>query len=352
VNLEINGTPYTNFISARCELRLDSLSSSFSFQADAGESVFPFRVGDACRVIADGFVILTGYVEIIEHQYSATSHTVTVSGRDKTADLLDSTVNPIDDLRGEQLELKAVIQAVLDDIGANLSVIDNALPAPFTAAETVASPEAGDRAFSFIEKYSRKRQVLLTSDEQGNVQIDKNRGLTADGVVQHVVGRDDNNVISADFSIDSTGRYNLYKMVSQLNYTALNNAGETETATAVNQSGLVTDPEIRPGRQLVFLAETAGGSEDDQKRADWERNIRRARGLLYNATVKGYRVGNDSGDVWRVNRLYKIDDSYLGAAVDMLLNAATFSYNLDEGKTTSLQFVDKDSYATEQPQVN
>ena len=57
-------------------------------------------------------------------------------------------------------------------------------PKAFSDAEDLASPEPGENAFAFIEKYAKKRQVLLTSDSSGRIVIDANSGIKADGAVQ------------------------------------------------------------------------------------------------------------------------------------------------------------------------
>ena len=47
------------------------------------------KAGAACRVTIDGRAVITGYVDDVEASWSATSHEYRVSGRDKTADLVD-----------------------------------------------------------------------------------------------------------------------------------------------------------------------------------------------------------------------------------------------------------------------
>jgi len=346
MRLEVKGVQYDNFISASCEIRLDALSNTFSFEASLPEGEpLPFKGGDPVKVLVDGELALTGSIEIIEVTYNADNHVVTVSGRDKTGDLLDSSIDALADLRADNLTLKNVIETIIDNIGADITVIDNANPEPFNPAEDIASPEAGDNAFAFIEKFSRKRQVLLTSDANGNVVIETNRGQTAEGSIQHIIGASDNNVLASEFRFDTTGRFNIYKFASQLNPAALNSAGDTDPTSIVDQSGGVSDAEIRAGRQLILVAESPFSSTQDEKRAKWELDIRRARGLIYSATVPGFRVGGDTGDLWKINRLYQIVDDYLGKQEPMLANSITFSIDVDNGRQTAIGFVDEKSYS-------
>ena len=345
MRLEVNGVQYTNFVSASCQIRLDSLSNMFSFEAAAPSGqALPFKGGEACSVIVDGEIVLTGFIEVVSVNYDAGVHTINVSGRDKTGDLLDSTIDKIDDIRGDGLTLKILIEKVVAHLGLDIQVIDEVSPDPFNAAEDIAAPEPGDNAFQFIEKYARKRQVLLTSNSNGDIVIAANSGIAADGVVQHSIGSNDNNVLSSSFSYDTTGRYNAYKMASGLNPVALNLAGDTDLASLVSQGGGVFDTEIRPGRQLILVSESPFSDGNCEKRANWEADIRKARGLIYSATVPAYRVGGDSGDLWQTNRVYQIIDDFVGKIEPMLCNSVSFTIDAENGRNTTLGFVGKNAY--------
>ncbi len=344
--LEVDSIPYDNFVSASCEIRLDALSNTFSFDAVAANfDPLPFKGGEACKVIVEGETVLTGTIEVVSVSGDASNTTITFQGRDKTADLLDSTLDSISDLTGP-ITLKEVIEKVIDQLKIDISVIDLVNPETFTGTEDVISPEIGDNAFSFLEKYSRKRQVLLTSNGDGNIVIDVNSGESAAGSIQNIKGSEDNNVIAYSFSFDTTGRFNLYKFGSQFNPSALSSAGSTSNASVVNQNGSTFDPEIRIGRQLVLVSEATLSSTHALARAKWEANIRKARGLQYAVTVNGYKVDlKDSlSDLWRVNRLYDIQDDNLGKREPMLCNSVTYSLDLSAGQITSLGFVDEKTY--------
>lgn len=349
MELEVNGVRYDNFTAASCEIRLDALSNTFSFEAVAAEGEpLPFKGGEDCRVIVDGEVQLTGSIEIVDVSYDAGDHTITVQGRDKTGDLLDSSIDKISDLRAP-ITLKQIIEKVIENIGADIKVVQEVSTAAFSSAQDVAAPEPSDNAFTFIEKYSRKRQVLLTSNGAGDVVITSGSAQQAVGSIQHIIGASDNNVIASSFSFDTTGRYNSYKIASQLNPFALNLAGETGLDSVVSQSGGTSDPDVRIGRQMVLIAEAPSSNDQNFDRAKWEANIRKARGLVYSVTVHGYRVDptDPSSDLWQINRLYQILDDYLGKSEPMLCNSVTFTLDVDGGQQTSLAFVDQNAYSLE-----
>lgn len=347
--LEVKGVRYDNFESATCEIRLDALSNSFRFQAVAEEGfALPFKGGDSCRVIVDGEVVLTGFIEIIAVSYTAASHSITIAGRDRTADLLDSTLSTISDLIAP-ITLKEIIEKVIKSIGLTLKVIEEVTTEKFEAAQDVVAPEAGQNAFKFIEKYTRKRQVLLTSNGDGDVVITSGTPTIARGAIQHIINAEDNNVISADFSFDTTERFNLYKFSSQLNPFAVNKAGDTKISSIVNQQGSTSDKEIRVGRQLVLKSEGPFSDDQNNIRSKWEANIRKARSLRYSVVVAGYRVDpSDPGSpLWRINSAYPITDDFLGKEEAMLLNSITFILDNQNGERTTLGFVNKEAYSLE-----
>ena len=340
MKLEVNGVSYENFLSASVEIRLDALSNTFSFAA-ASTGELPFRGGESCRVLVEDEVVLTGFIEIVSGDYSNGDHNISIQGRDKTGDFLDSSIEAISDIRPE-LHLQQVIEKIINNIGADISVVDEVNPALFNKAEDLVTPESGDNAFQFVEKLARKRHVLLTSNADGNIVITRASGELINGKIKNLLGDDSNNVISASFSYDTTGRYNIYKFDSSLALVPLNNAGDTKLEDVVDQSGTVTDPDSRIGRQLILVAESPFSSGEDNDRATWEANIRRARGRVYSAVVNGYR--DLDGNLWQVNKLVPVQDTYAGIDADMLINTVTFTFDIQNGRQTVMSFVEENAY--------
>lgn len=337
MNVSINGVLYDRFISLSAEIRLDALSNTFSFTA-GGESLFV--IGDQVQIFAADKLVLTGYIEVINGSYSSNDRSFTYSGRDKTGDFLDSSISSLSDIKSP-ISLKSLIERVIDNIGSSISVIDNAEPPLFNASEDVAAPEPGEPAFQFVEKYARKRQVLLTSDEFGNIVIQDTPGASTIHAIQNVTGADNNNVISASFSYDTTGRFNAYKMSSGLNPTLL--TGGVGNSDIVNQKSTVIDANIRAGRQLVLTPESSYSSTENSKRVQWESRIRKSRGQLYSAVVQGHTVP-DSSDLWRINTVIGVLDDFAGINAEMLINTLTYSVDSSGGELTTISLVEQNAY--------
>lgn len=350
--LEVNNRLYENFTGASASIRLDSLSNTFSFGATGANGVpLPFKIGDRCKVRIDNDLIITGSIEVLTVDYSDSSHSVSLMGRDKTGDLLDSTIDVLSDIF-PPIALEDIIKKVINHIGSDMGVVSNFSPKPFDVAISILSSERGQNAFEFIEKLARQKQVLLTSDEYGNIVIERSQAKNfTGGVLQNVLNSSSNNILSSSVSYDNTGRYNSYVFASQRNPITSNKSPSTSVNDIILQEGSVIDPEIRRGRQLTLVSESLYSSTDDDSRAKWEANIRRSRGRIYRAKVSGHKI---NGNMWKINTLVNINDVFAGISGRMLLNSIDYNYDTQSGSTTSLEFLEKNSYtlSLEEPKTD
>lgn len=341
--LKVNGTVYTNFVSATVQIRLDTLSNSFSFSLIAeGGNPLPFRKGDRCEVLIDDDTVVTGNIEILTVDYSANSHTIGVTGRDKTGDLLDSSMQKLPAITAQTISLKRVIEIAIDSIGSDIQVIDNVNPEPFENTFNLFNVESGDGVWEYIQEKARQRQVLLTSNSDGNIVITQASPTVLDnGILQNTLDATDNNVLVSNVVYDDTGRYNFYVLTSQLGLIPVSRSGAADNGLIVDQIGSIRDSEIRRGRQLVLIAEGPFPVITNSERALWEANVRKARGTVYTATVQDHRTG---GTLWAINNLVSVNDVFAGISGEMLINSVTFNESVNEGTTTELGLVEKNSY--------
>lgn len=339
-----DGTRYSDFITITVEKRLDSLSRSFSVElgVKAGNSL-PFKGGEACSIYVGDQKLLTGHIEIVGASYSAEGeHAVLMQGRSLVGDLLDSNLGPISDIKSP-ITLKQVIEKVIDHLGMSISVIDNANPEPFIKSEDIVAPEPGERSFDFIEKYSRKRQVLLTDDPEGNIVIQSTDAPFVNHPLVNVEGGTGNNIIQGQFQYNGTGRFQTYKFTSALNPVALNFVSQSDLGAVVDQNGEATDLEISRPRQMVMIPEASATSKNCQDRAQWEASIRKTRSISYSVNVDGFLTYD--GEMWELNRKVSVLDEFAGIDSTMLVNTVSYHQNLDKGSITTLGLVNPNSYS-------
>jgi len=348
------------FSSATVRRSLDSLSGSFDVtikpervNLNSGK-VFPFRVGDFCQIYVDNVVQMTGYIEAVNVDSGDGAHSLTFSGRDMTADVIDSNVGEwaaftggsLIDLILDSLS-KAYIYDVSVVVNAELkaSLVDN----PFTEEEAAAAA-IGDTVFSYIESYARKRQVLMTTNGFGDIElirtytVDSDNARSPNGLTNGV------NIKSANLRLDSSRRFHYYRVSSEENPTA-NFTDRTETTdkylgevdSMLTHTPQVIDTFIRPSRTWHIAAEKSATLQDCQDRALWERNLALGRYLVYTATVYGH--SDSGGSPWKLNTLYPIRDDNCGLNGEFLLSSVEWGYSVEGGTTTSLTFVVPEAYA-------
>lgn len=344
ITLEVNGASFNGFTDITVSRSIETMASTFNFTATINnQSTFPIKVNDACKVVIGKVFVINGFVEAVSVNYSPSSHAIQISGRDRTADVIDSSVvgnvSFIAPIAFEQ-----VIRNVLDNLGLkNIKVLNQAGDiAIFTEGEII-SGEIGMSAFDFIEEYARKRQVLLTTDGAGNILLTRGSGQVITTMLLNQLGGDRNNIKSSTTNYDNSQRYNSYTVESQINLSG-EFSGEVDINTAVDQQGVAPiDSEIRATRQLVINAEVSSDIQTATERANWEANIRRARSFTYNVKVQGFFAEEDKR-LWQPNFLVKVIDDFASINAFLLIKNVTYNFSNDGGSTTSIDFVVKDAY--------
>ena len=342
-----DGIPYTDFVSARCTISVESLSNDFEFTASAVNGFPPFKDGDPITVLVDGVKRLTGNIAPLSGSESEGSHVVIYTGRDRTADFFDSQIAAINDIRADgQLTLKIIIEKVLSHIGLDIKVIDNLNPKPFNEAEDVGRPKQGEGCFEFVMKWARKRQALLSSDGDGNIVITQSSPENSGAALQSVKGADDNNVLEQSWTNDSSKKFSKYIYGGQLDLGALNLGGESDSATVTDQSAEVTDSDVRQGRQKVVIEAQSYSTEQLKLRAKWGKQIAKARANRYTCVVKGHQ--KPAGGDWKENELAQINSTAADITRMMLINTISFTEGEKQPTVTTLEFVEKNVYTVDE----
>ena len=346
--LEVDGTRYDGFTSITVSRSIENVASSFSFEATASSNIsFPITTGQKARVVIGDIPVVNGYVENINVNYDSGSHSITIEGRDKTCDLVDSTLGGKNDFIAP-IGLIDVVQNVLNRIGINGIQVKSEAGAlsPFKKGELIAGA-VDKNAFEFIEEYCRKRQVLCTTDGDGNILLTKASQLNLNTQLISQAGQNTNsNIIRASVNYNVSQRYNRYLVRSQGNPSVDGGVG-TDNETIVSQKGEAFDREIRSGRLLGIIAESSSGGQTAQQRAQWQANINKARSFTYNVTVQGFNITPSSSAVWIPNRLVDVLDEFANINDTLLIKEVAYRFGLD-GSFTELTLVNPLSYTLEQ----
>lgn len=349
ISLQINNVDFTGFKSINVQRSLEQATGAFTisltYDLRSLSAFFPIKTGDKVRVEISDQAILTGYIDSISGEDNSGGHSISIAGRGLTGDIIDSS------LIGQKtfnapVTLEAIIRRSLDDNGlSGVSVINEAPSiAPFNANEFV-SATTDETLFEFLERYARKRQVLLTTNGEGSLVITRASAKRALTALLKGNSNNANNILSSSYMKNAAERFNNYTVKSQLNTTF---DGSTFFSDKVsNQEGSSTDSQIRSSRRLQIIAESSSDDFSCQERAEWEKNIRIARATTYTANLQGFFQDKEQTVLWVPNLLVQVKDELADIDSELLIKSVSYSFSVTGGSIVTLSCVDKDSYKLE-----
>jgi prophage tail gpP-like protein len=328
--LSVNDTNLSGWKSVDCTLSMETLAGNFNVSVSdvIGQDV-KIKPGDACSVKIEGTPVITGFVDQVSLSLSKDMHTVSISGRDKTGDLVDCSafdITVFQDLAVDQIikRLCAPFQIPVQVIGDAGAKIQSYVL------------EQGSTIFEAIQKLAYYRQFLVLSDNKGGLLL--TQAGTGHANTQLIEGQ---NLLSVNADYNISQRFSNYTVKSQLTGT-----DEDTTYTAVK--GEAEDKVIKRYRPLLVMAESAATQGECKKRAEWEAAIRRGKSKTFTASVAGWI--NDAGEVWTCNQVVSLKSPTL--AIDEVLLIAELNFKLDEsGTTTTLKLVPPESYSLDPSSV-
>jgi len=256
VTLLIQGKQYGGWKEVRVTRGMERACADFTLTVSERYPAMPqpWRIspGDACEVHIGNDVVITGWVDAFRPSFSATEHTVQVTGRSKTCDFVDSSIN----VDGGQFNGQTLLEIakslaqpykldIITQVGSGGSVADTSGGDDPTDECSDAQVQQSETCFQMVERLARLQEFLLTDDEQGRLVLchpGDNKASTA--LVQ---GR---NVLQANADLDQSKRFQLYVVKGQ------RPGNKTRDASWAKRSG--NDPWGDVGKPLPPQPSTPG----------------------------------------------------------------------------------------------
>lgn len=307
---------------------VDSAASSFDIELTEkwspkkteGGSSEPFagqiRPGAPCRVLLDGELVITGYVDTYSPSYDATTHSVRVAGRSRTGDVVDcSAVVPGGQFSG--YDVAQIAERLCGEVGVGV-VVESGPGAPFPDVQV----QQGESIFELIERLCRLRALLVCDNEAGNLVLTRAGIRSSGGTI-----RQGDNILTASADLSVGERFSDYIVKGQqASSDDVNGFEATETVARIR------DPGVDRYRPKLIVAEGQADVATARDRANWEKLTRGANGVRATINVQGWRDAV-SGRLWRANEMVTVDSPWLGLTRDLLI--AAVNYRLDEGGTVA-----------------
>ena len=364
IPLRIDGVLYDQWISAEVSRDLKDFSGSFSFtfrdryrsakalQYASRGAPYKLRPGPAVEILINGQVVLKGWIDKASPDIGDREASVTISGRDKAGDLIDSAAMTDGPAEFKNVKLEDAARRIATPYGLTVrSEIDTGNPFErysLALAET---------AFSAIEKGARSRHALILSDGVGGIVITRT-GKTRAPADLKLPG----NVLrsSATFSHENRHSETIVRGQGEkagkkrgsanLNVTAEPLAPDDRVAgdgSATDRerkgtaaTGRAKDSEITRHRPVVHLARSKADNLSASDEADWRMRTARAESEEVTHTVRGFDVG---GKLWQVNQMAAVSDAYLDIERDMLISKVAYRED-DAGRLTELSIISPEAF--------
>jgi prophage tail gpP-like protein len=339
--LTVDGASFTGWTDIRVQLGLDRMAGTFDlgitdrYPADHGQ--YKFKLGSRCTVKLDGQTVITGYVEAFKPSYDKQSHSISVSGRDITGDLVDCChLGPPVQWKGQTLT--QIAAAVCAPFGIPVAAETNV-----GAAFVDVKYDEGDTVHSFLAKLAKQRGVLLVSYGDGRLVITRAQSRGSGGSL--VLG---SNIEAGSGNFSNEGRHSRYIVKGQ--GATQSWAGLTAEETAEHQAaysqpkGEAMDNAMRRHRPLVIQAEGKTDQASLAERARWEAQVRAGKSRAAQYTVAGWGPG--PGSLWRINTTVPVQDEFTGMNGGYLIEKVAYSLDGSRGSTTQIDVVHPDAYAT------
>lgn len=304
LRLVVNGTAFGGWQSIRVRRSMEEVAGHFDLTVSElwPEQSTPreIRTGDKAAIDIDGETVITGFVDTLVAAIGERSHTVNITGRDATADMVDcSAMHSKGEWRNARLD------QIARDLAAPFGIavkVDADIGAPFP----VWAQQEGERAFECLERAARQRAVLLLSDGRGGLVLGKaSRTRVGTALVEG------ENLLACNVRNDAAERYQTYIVKGQ-------RAGSDDVSgeAASTMKATATDAGVTRPRTLVIVAEDEADLAALQRRAKWEASVRAARALTANASAQGW---THRDGLWAPNTLVRLRAPALRIDRDLLI---------------------------------
>lgn len=327
VILRVNGIDYAGWKSIRVTLGMEQISGEFDLSVSerwpGRDQMWPIFPGDECRLLVNNVPVITGYVDDVGPEYDKSSHSVRISGRDKTGDLVDCSA-----IYKKGSWHNVTLDRIAADICKPFGITVKTL-APVGDKFKVFAIQECETAFEALDRAARMRGILLMSDGQGGLLLTR-----AGTETSPVVLAKGENIEKLSGQFSHKDRHSIYIIKGQ------NPGSDNTSATdhAQTKSSCTDDNVIRYRPLIVFAEQGTGSTYRD--RAVWERNIRAGRGSRAVYTVTGWDCGPG---IWRPNRMVRVQDDFLHAPDELII--AKVVLTLDEnGSRTEIEVCRKEAF--------
>lgn len=331
-----------------------SFSINFADKWRYSDSKWPLIPGAIVGINIGVNPIINGFIDSLSAKASNDDRQITINGRDRSCDLVDSsaTVSLLTEFKN--VSLKDIAQNYASQFGIVVSVASGVNLGKNFEKFTV---KQGETCFEAIERAAKLRGLLVLSDELGNIVISNRAGGNIDTPnAKNLVSNFDftsalnaltkssvsltmgQNILSAESEFDEKERFQSYVIKGQ------NRGTDFFSGLSVaNVQAVAIDQGVERFRATTIIAEGPIDLAAAQQRAAWEATVRAAKAIKLTVTVQGWT--RPDGQLWKVNEIVNTDARFVGINSIMLITGVNFIKSKERGTLTVLSLTRADAYA-------
>lgn len=334
VTLSAGGHDYAGWkdvsISAGLERQARDFTVSITWKwPNGGDAPVRIRQGEEVEVRIGEDLLLSGYVFSTPIRYDGTSITLSISGRSKTADLVDcAAINSPGQWRGQSVQ--KIVEALAGEYG--IKVVNEAAVTLGLDDHTI---EPGETAFESIDRLLTLSRLFSTDDGRGRLVI-ATPGTAGRAVDALELGK---NILTGDGALDFSNVFSEYITRGQRSGT------DTSFGVAASEvEARLADDRVTRRRVKVIHQSGQMTSKMARDRVQWERANALSKAMAINYTVQGWR--QSSGELWRHNMIVRVIDPLIGLDRDMLISEITYELG-EPGTFTRMTVAPPDGFLPE-----
>lgn len=328
VTVSAGGMNYTAFKKVSVRAAFNEAARSFSFEvaAELGASATNsiFAVGTEITITANGDLLLSGHVDEREPRLKATEAQITVSGRSKSADLIDGSAEH-DTGHFKKKDPKEIGNEVCKKYGAKfrsdqqLEKVDQYQLTP------------GESVFRCVEKMARQQGMTLAGTADGDINITKAGSKRQGGAL-----------VEGDNILEGSAKHNGRNRHSEIIVRGQRPFGHGEDALEIEETE--KDSAVKRHRPIIIVQDEDTDKKRAKKRAKNRKDRAAGDALKATITVQGFH--DQGGQLWEPGNLVWTESPFLDIAQDMLIESVDYEQS-EQGSFATLGLTDPRSYGGE-----
>lgn len=325
ISLVVQGVEYKGWTRAAITYAANQAARSFAFTlVDNGEAnAWNFRPSDEeALVLIDGETVLTGFIDLFAPSFSGVEHKIEISGRSKSADLIDSDADHVTgEFKGKTVGQIATALAPKGFIVRS----DPGVPAIATFRL-----HPGETIHAAIDRASTKLGYLVMGTADGGILITRGSARVA-----HHALYEGRHIVTASGHFDNVNRHSVVKVRGQ-------RAIGSHQKGSLQIEGAAPDHSMRRPRRRVHTANHDTTSAEAKRTAIWMQ--KRKFGESVKASIRLIGTRDDTGLLWQVNTRIYVHSPFLRMDQEMSILSVQITQDA-AGTFTVLELVHPDALA-------